>query len=162
MNLHPVCLHQLLQVERAWLCLPSHSYGRLLLCDWTLTTSDISSPSGPRAVSPLRSWRSWSAPMIFTHKGQRMFIYQAARPLGASISRCSGRAAGIVSHQLPKQLPKLHLMPIKTVSRPLPLDSVCNIKNLSDPFNMLTGISAEVLQNSRWTPSASSCVCVWI
>lgn len=122
----------------------------------TIITFDTSPALGLCAVSRPRSWRSWSAPMIFMHKGQEMLLCQAAHLVGANVflGRCSASAFWMVSHQLPKQLPKLHLMPIKPVSLPLPPDCVCNIKKLSDPFRILADISAKVLGTfCRWTLS---------
>lgn len=108
----------------------------------------------------LRSWRSWSASMIFTHKGQGMSLCQAAHLVwdNACRGRCSACVFWIVSHRLPKQLPKLHLMPIKPVSLPLPPGCMCNIKKsyLILPAHWLT-FQKKVLGSCRWTLSPQSC-----
>lgn len=98
--------------------------------------------------------------MIFMHKGQEMSLCQAAHLVWANVclGRCSACVFWIVSHQLPKQLPKLHLMPIKPVFLPLPPDCMCNIKKkLPDPFSTLADISEKVLGSCRWTLSPQSC-----
>lgn len=76
------------------------------------------------------SRRCLKSSMLFTHKGQGMFSCQAAHLVWANVCllRCSACVSWRVIHQLPKQLPKLHLMPIKPVSLPLLPDCMCNIK----------------------------------
>lgn len=96
-----------------------------------------------------------------------IFECQAAHLVGASVfqGRCSASVFWMVSHQLPEQLPKLHLIPIKPVSLPFPPGCMCNIKKLSDLFNTLADISAKVLGNCKWTlspPKLYVCVCVHV
>ena len=134
-----------------------------LVCYWTITTPDISPPLGPRAVSSEKVERADQLQWSSCTKVRRCFCVRQLiwlEPM-SFLGRCSACVFWMVSHQLPKQLPKLHLMPIKPVSLPLPPDCMWNIKKLSDPFSTLADISAKVLGNYRWTLSPHSCASAW-
>lgn len=90
----------------------------------------------------LKSRWGWSRSMIFTHKGQWMLLCQVAHLVRdnawqGNFTQCVSQ---IESRQLPKQLPKLHLMPIKPVSCALLPDCTSNIKTLPNLFSALPDI----------------------